>query len=256
MQRLRDNPECAQQEYRPHPRCRRSGLARETDVRSGAGHRRAFHRGGARPRIAILREQGVNGQIEMAAAFDRAGFEAVDVHMSDIIAGRISLVGTSRASSPAADFPTATCWARARAGPSRYCSIARARDEFEAVLPARRRLRARRLQRLPDDEQSARTHSRHGALAAFRAQSVRAVRGARGDGGSRRRARRCSSTAWRAAACRSRSRTAKATRSSRSTAQLAAARKLVALRFVDNRGKPTERYPLQSQRFARRASPA
>ena len=43
------------------------------------------------PRIAILREQGVNGQIEMAAAFDRAGFEAVDVHMSDIIDGRVGL---------------------------------------------------------------------------------------------------------------------------------------------------------------------
>jgi phosphoribosylformylglycinamidine synthase len=47
--------------------------------------------GGQRPRMAILREQGVNGQVEMAAAFDRAGFEAFDVHMSDIIAGRVSL---------------------------------------------------------------------------------------------------------------------------------------------------------------------
>jgi phosphoribosylformylglycinamidine synthase len=46
---------------------------------------------GKRPRMAILREQGVNGQVEMAAAFDRAGFEAVDVHMSDIIAGRVTL---------------------------------------------------------------------------------------------------------------------------------------------------------------------
>jgi phosphoribosylformylglycinamidine synthase len=46
---------------------------------------------GVRPRLAILREQGVNGQVEMAAAFDRAGFEAVDVHMSDVIAGRLSL---------------------------------------------------------------------------------------------------------------------------------------------------------------------
>jgi phosphoribosylformylglycinamidine synthase len=44
-----------------------------------------------RPRVAILREQGVNSQIEMAAAFDRAGFEAVDVHMSDLLAGRIDL---------------------------------------------------------------------------------------------------------------------------------------------------------------------
>jgi phosphoribosylformylglycinamidine synthase len=45
----------------------------------------------ARPRVAILREQGINGQIEMAAAFERAGFEAVDVHMSDVIAGRSRL---------------------------------------------------------------------------------------------------------------------------------------------------------------------
>src|SRR2546425_330860 len=48
---------------------------------------------GVRPRIAILREQGVNGHVEMAAAFDRAGFEAVDVHMTDLIAGRASLAG-------------------------------------------------------------------------------------------------------------------------------------------------------------------
>ena len=55
----------------------------------------ARSRGGARPRVAILREQGVNGQVEMAAAFDRAGFEAVDVHMTDLIAGRISLAGST-----------------------------------------------------------------------------------------------------------------------------------------------------------------
>ena len=46
---------------------------------------------GVRPRVAILREQGVNGQVEMAAAFDRAGFTAVDVHMSDLVTGRVSL---------------------------------------------------------------------------------------------------------------------------------------------------------------------
>ena len=46
---------------------------------------------GARPRVAILREQGVNGQIEMAAAFTRAGFEAIDVHMTDLVAGRHDL---------------------------------------------------------------------------------------------------------------------------------------------------------------------
>ena len=46
---------------------------------------------GLRPSVGILREQGVNGQVEMAAAFDRAGFSAVDVHMSDILAGRVDL---------------------------------------------------------------------------------------------------------------------------------------------------------------------
>jgi phosphoribosylformylglycinamidine synthase len=46
---------------------------------------------GIRPAVAVLREQGVNGQVEMAAAFDRAGFRAIDVHMSDLIAGRIDL---------------------------------------------------------------------------------------------------------------------------------------------------------------------
>ena len=47
----------------------------------------------SRPKMAILREQGVNGQVEMAAAFDRAGFEVHDVHMSDLAAGRVSLAG-------------------------------------------------------------------------------------------------------------------------------------------------------------------
>ena len=46
-----------------------------------------------RPPLAVLREQGVNGQVELAAAFDRAGFAATDVHMSDVIAGRVSLAG-------------------------------------------------------------------------------------------------------------------------------------------------------------------
>lgn len=50
-----------------------------------------FIQSGVRPRVAVLREQGVNGQVEMAAAFDRAGFTAVDVHMSDILTGRVDL---------------------------------------------------------------------------------------------------------------------------------------------------------------------
>lgn len=46
---------------------------------------------GVRPKVAILREQGVNGQIEMAFAFDQAGFTTIDVHMSDLVSGRVSL---------------------------------------------------------------------------------------------------------------------------------------------------------------------
>src|SRR5690606_30944300 len=46
---------------------------------------------GIRPAVAVLREQGVNSHVEMAAAFDRAGFRAVDVHMSDLLSGRVSL---------------------------------------------------------------------------------------------------------------------------------------------------------------------
>lgn len=89
IQRLRDNPDCADQEFaalaEPNP-----GLSASLsfDVNDDVA---APFIGGARPRAAILREQGVNGQVEMAAAFDRAGFAAVDVHMSDILAGRVSL---------------------------------------------------------------------------------------------------------------------------------------------------------------------
>ena len=86
MQALRDNPDCAREEYdriiEPHDPGLSVSLTYKPQVWVGAG---------ARPRVAILREQGVNGQVEMAAAFDRAGFESVDVHMTDLIAGRTSL---------------------------------------------------------------------------------------------------------------------------------------------------------------------
>ncbi|HUF79687.1 MAG TPA: phosphoribosylformylglycinamidine synthase [Burkholderiales bacterium] len=91
LQKLRDHPGCAQQEYDRLLDAGDPGLhakltfSPEDDVA-------APHVGrGARPRVAILREQGINGQIEMAAAFDRAGFASVDVHMTDIIAGRVGL---------------------------------------------------------------------------------------------------------------------------------------------------------------------
>ncbi|MCL6556811.1 MAG: phosphoribosylformylglycinamidine synthase [Burkholderiales bacterium] len=91
MQRLRDNPECAQEEYDRLLVADDPGLSVHLTFDPGEDIAAPFIATGRRPRVAILREQGVNGQVEMAAAFHRAGFEAVDVHMSDIIDGRISL---------------------------------------------------------------------------------------------------------------------------------------------------------------------
>ena len=89
MQKLRDNPDCADEEREARRRFDDRGL---TGLRLPATPVEApMVNTGARPRVAILREQGVNSQYEMAAAFDRAGFEAVDVHMSDLIAGRVHL---------------------------------------------------------------------------------------------------------------------------------------------------------------------
>lgn len=87
MQSLRDNPACARQEHDTLRMSHDPGLQLncEFELLSAPAIQ------AARPRIAVLREQGINGQIEMAAAFNEAGFAAVDVHMSDILAGRVSL---------------------------------------------------------------------------------------------------------------------------------------------------------------------
>jgi phosphoribosylformylglycinamidine synthase len=90
MQRLRDNADCAREEFDRIKDREDPGLSPHVSF-DPAVDVAAPLVGGARPRIAILREQGVNGQIEMGAAFERAGFDAYDVHMSDIIAGRTAL---------------------------------------------------------------------------------------------------------------------------------------------------------------------
>jgi phosphoribosylformylglycinamidine synthase len=95
MQSLRDNPACAQQEYDRLLDSEDPGLSPILSFDAQEDISAPYINTGARPRIAVLREQGVNGQIEMAAAFDSAGFSAVDVHMSDIISGRTSLADFS-----------------------------------------------------------------------------------------------------------------------------------------------------------------
>ncbi|HEY5644563.1 MAG TPA: phosphoribosylformylglycinamidine synthase subunit PurQ, partial [Pseudomonadales bacterium] len=87
MQRLRDNPDCADQEF--------ESIAGDDPGFSSVltfDPAQTFAIGTARPEVAVLREQGVNGQVEMAAAFERAGFTPVDVHMSDLIEGRVELM--------------------------------------------------------------------------------------------------------------------------------------------------------------------
>ena len=90
MQSIRDNPQCAQQEYDLITENQRPSLFAgltfdaEQDIT-------APYVNSQRPKIAVLREEGVNGQVEMAAAFDRAGFASVDVHMSDVLTGNVDL---------------------------------------------------------------------------------------------------------------------------------------------------------------------
>jgi len=91
LQRLRDNPAAADEEYERILDADDPGLDPRLTFALDADVAAPYIATGSRPAIAILREQGVNGQVEMAAAFDRAGFAAHDVHMSDLLAGRRSL---------------------------------------------------------------------------------------------------------------------------------------------------------------------
>ena len=91
MQSLRDNADCAQQEFDRLNDKNNTGLFADLSYDLNDDVAAPYIKTGVKPPVAILREQGVNGQIEMAVAFDRAGFQAVDVHMTDIISGRVSL---------------------------------------------------------------------------------------------------------------------------------------------------------------------
>ncbi|SDE93846.1 phosphoribosylformylglycinamidine synthase [Phytopseudomonas seleniipraecipitans] len=91
IQRLRDNVDCADQEFDALLEEDNPGLSVKLGFDVNDNIAAPYIKKGVRPQVAVLREQGVNGQVEMAAAFDRAGFAALDVHMSDILAGRVDL---------------------------------------------------------------------------------------------------------------------------------------------------------------------
>ncbi|HHF6425776.1 TPA: phosphoribosylformylglycinamidine synthase [Haemophilus influenzae] len=87
MQRLRDNSDCAEQEFEAKKNPDDKGLSAFLTYDVNEDITAPFINKGVKPTIAILREQGVNSHYEMAAAFDRAGFNAIDVHMSDLMTG-------------------------------------------------------------------------------------------------------------------------------------------------------------------------
>ncbi|WP_394201122.1 phosphoribosylformylglycinamidine synthase [Shewanella waksmanii] len=91
MQAMRDNPECAKEEFELKQDPTEPGLTVDLTFDPSEDIAAPYILKGVAPKMAILREQGVNSHLEMAAAFDRAGFESRDVHMSDILSGRISL---------------------------------------------------------------------------------------------------------------------------------------------------------------------
>ena len=133
MQSLRDNPECAQQEYERILDESDRGLSVSLTYDPAEDVSAPFIAIGARPKIAILREQGVNSQAEMAAAFDRAGFTAVDVHMSDILAGRVSLADFKGAAA-CGGFSYGDVLGAGKGWARTIMFNPRARDEFSAFF--------------------------------------------------------------------------------------------------------------------------
>ena len=91
IQKLRDHPDCADEEFAQTAEWEQPFLKPKLSFDPLRNPAAPAIASGAKPAIAILREQGVNGQIEMAAAFDAAGFRAIDVHMSDLLEKRTDL---------------------------------------------------------------------------------------------------------------------------------------------------------------------
>ncbi|MEW5981784.1 MAG: phosphoribosylformylglycinamidine synthase [Acidobacteriota bacterium] len=133
IQSLRDNPVSARQEYDRLLDAGEPGITPLLTFDPADDAAAPNLARGARPPFAILREQGVNGQIEMAAAFDRAGFETHDVHMSDVIAGRVSL-GRFRGFAACGGFSYGDVLGGGEGWAKSILYNPRARDEFAAFF--------------------------------------------------------------------------------------------------------------------------
>ncbi|MBS1818906.1 MAG: phosphoribosylformylglycinamidine synthase [Acidobacteria bacterium] len=133
MQSLRDNPACARQEYDTLLDADDPGLSATLTFDPAEDLTAPFVNVGARPRVAILREQGVNSQYEMAAGFERAGFDAFDVHMSDILGGRVDLT-TFKGLAACGGFSYGDVLGAGEGWAKTILFNARARDQFEAFF--------------------------------------------------------------------------------------------------------------------------
>jgi len=241
LQRLRDDPECARQEYERLLDEGDPGLHSALTFDPAENIAAPYVSRGVRPRIAILREQGVNGHVEMAAAFDRAGFTAVDVHMSDIISGRASLKDY-RGFAACGGFSYGDVLGAGEGWAKSILFNARARADFEAFF--RRadtfalgvcngcQMMANLHELIPGAE--AWPHFVRNRSEQFEARSVmlEVLRSPAlffdGMAGSRMPIAVAHGEGY---------------AEFRDAAARAAAQPLVALRFVDNRGAPTESYP-------------
>ncbi|PIP02529.1 MAG: phosphoribosylformylglycinamidine synthase, partial [Zetaproteobacteria bacterium CG23_combo_of_CG06-09_8_20_14_all_54_7] len=132
MQALRDHPQCASEGFDALADRNDAGLVAELTFDPAEDICAPFIHT-ARPRMAVLREQGVNGQVEMAAAFDRAGFDCTDVHMSDVIEGRASLADF-KGLVACGGFSFGDVLGAGRGWANSVLFNARARDEFNAFF--------------------------------------------------------------------------------------------------------------------------
>jgi phosphoribosylformylglycinamidine synthase len=136
MQRLRDNPQCADEEFERLADADDPGLSARLTFDPGEDIAAPYVSRGARPRLAVLREQGVNSQTEMAAAFLRAGFEPHDVHMTDVLRGRVSLA-EFRGLIACGGFSYGDVLGAGQGWAKSILFNARARDEFAAFFARR-----------------------------------------------------------------------------------------------------------------------
>lgn len=133
MQYLRDNPDCVRQTFETL-QTRDPGLSVKLSFDLNDNISAPYiKRKKAQPKVAILREQGVNGEVEMAAAFDRAGFVPVDVHMSDLLSGRLDLSGF-KGLAACGGFSYGDVLGAGGGWAASILHSARARDTFEAFF--------------------------------------------------------------------------------------------------------------------------